>query len=224
MTKILVDSSDINKIKNIDLYYKISGITTNPSIIAKECKDLKERLQDIKKFVGNRYEIHVQTTERDADLIFNEAVKLKKFFGDKFFIKIPISKQGLQAAIRCKNNGINVTMTAIFTPMQVLACSSAGVDYVAPYVNRIDNVSGNSIEILKYMQNIVKDTNTKILAASFKNQNQITNVVSIGVDSITVSPNLIEESIWHPYTDKSVEQFELDWKEIFKNKKVTDYL
>lgn len=224
MVKILIDSSDIEKIKNITDYYEISGLTTNPSILSKECENLKQKLEDIKNFASEKYEIHIQTTEKDSNLIYEEAKKLKKFFGNNFFIKIPISKEGLKAAIKCKSNNINVTMTAIFTPMQVLACCNIGVDYVAPYINRIDNVSGKAQETLEKMQDIVKNYDTKILAASFKNQKQITESILLGINSVTITPDLLEESIWHPYTDISIEKFEQDWQKKFNNKKVTDFL
>lgn len=224
MVKILIDSSDIEKIKNITDYYEISGLTTNPSILSKECENLNKRLGDIKNLISQNYEVHIQTTEKESKLIFEEAIKLKNFFGDNFFIKIPISKEGLKAAIKCKSHNINVTMTAIFTPMQVLACCNIGVDYVAPYINRIDNVSGNAVEILAKMQDIVKNYETKILAASFKNQKQILESILLGINSVTVVPDLLEESIWHPYTDISIEKFDLDWKKKFNNKKVTDFL
>lgn len=224
MTKILIDSANIEKAKELISYYNISGITTNPSILAKGAKNLFEKLKEIKEVFKEDLEIHIQTTEKSCEKIVLEAEKLKKYFGDNFFIKIPINKEGLKAAKECKSKNIKVTMTAIFTPLQVLAASKLGVDYVAPYVNRIDNIGGDSTKILEEMQKIVSNYDTKILAASFKNQNQIKDAVLVGAYALTISPELIEESIWHPYTDKSIAQFEEDWQKTFGDSKVVEYL
>ncbi|MBU0278229.1 transaldolase family protein [Gemella sp. zg-1178] len=224
MTNILVDSSDIEAIKKIADYYPISGITTNPSILAKESSDLQKKMYEIKKFVNSHYEIHIQTTEKTAEKILSEAIKLHKFFGGKFFIKIPISKEGLKAVSLCKKEGIGVTVTSIFTSSQVFAAAKAGADYVAPYVNRMANIGMESIKVLADMQKILSSYNTKILAASFKNIEQFTDLLVIGVDTITVSADLLEQSIWHPYTDKSILDFEVDWDKTFGNLRVGDFI
>lgn len=224
MTHILVDSSDIEAIKKIADYYPILGLTTNPSILAKECNDLKKKMQEIKNFVSTQYEVHVQTTEKSFEKIFAEAQKLQQFFGDNFFIKIPISKEGLKAVNLCKQHGIKVTVTAILSTSQVLAAAKAGADYVAPYVNRMANIGIDPVKTLADMQTILASYNTRILAASFKNISQFTDVALLGVDSITVSPDLLEQTIWHPYTDKSIADFEADWNKVFGDIHIGDVI
>ena len=114
MSKILLDSADINKAKEIAKYYSIAGITTNPSILSKIDEPLEEKLAEIKEFAYDKYEIHVQTTENSAQKILEEAKKLKAYFGETFFIKIPVTKEGLEAIKLCDKEGINVTATAVY--------------------------------------------------------------------------------------------------------------
>lgn len=224
MVKILIDSSNVEEIEKINKYYKICGLTTNPSILAKDSVDLRERFLEIKNFVGDNLEVHVQTTENTSERILEEAKKLKKFFGNNFYIKIPITKIGLEAVRLCKENDIKVTVTAVLTTLQVLAACEAGANYIAPYVNRMENIGVDSKEILHEMVKIVSNYDSEILAASFKNQKQFKDTVLSGVGTITVQPQLLEESIWHPYTDKSILDFERDWENKFINKKVTDFI
>ncbi|MBF0713731.1 transaldolase [Gemella sp. GH3] len=224
MTKILVDSADINAIKNISRYYNIAGITTNPTILSKLDIDLREQFKKIKNFIGDTYEIHIQTTEEDVDKIVFEAERLREYFGELFFIKIPISQKGLEAAKECRKRNIGVTMTAIFTTLQVVAAEKAGVNYVAPYVNRMENIGADSLVILNEMKSVLEGTNTNILAASFKNQKQVNDAIVLGVGSITIDDKLLVDSIWHPYTDKSILDFKKDWESKFNNRKVVDYL
>lgn len=224
MTKILIDSADIDKIKDISKYYKISGITTNPTILANINGDLTEQFKKIKDFVGDNYEIHVQTTAEEVDKIVLEAEQLREYFGELFFIKIPISKIGLEAAIECRKRNIGVTMTAIFTTLQVVAAQKAGANYVAPYVNRMENIGSDSLIVLDEMNKVLEGTNTKILAASFKNQKQVKDVIVLGVDAVTIDDKILVDSIWHPYTDKSVADFKIDWESKYNGRKVVDYL
>lgn len=224
MVKILIDSSNVEEIRRIHDYYKISGLTTNPTILSKDNKELKERFLEIKDFVQNELEIHIQTTEKIAEKILQEAKKLKEFFGDNFYIKIPVTKEGLKAVRLCKENEIKVTVTAVLSTLQVLAACEAGANYVAPYVNRMENIGNDSNIVLEEMENICSKYETEILAASFKNQKQFKDTLLVGVGAITVQPQLLEESIWHPYTDKSILDFENDWEEKFSDKKVIDFI
>ena len=224
MSKILLDSADINKAKEIAKYYSIAGITTNPSILSKIDKPLEEKLAEIKEFAYDKYEIHVQTTENSAQKILEEAKTLKAYFGETFFIKIPVTKEGLEAIRLCDKEGINVTATAVLSAMQALAAAMNGASYVAPYVNRMENIGQGATETISIISDLLIDYQTEILAASFKNIKQIQEVLLQGAEAVTISPELIETSAWHPYTDKSVVDFEIDWKNKFGYKKIIDMI
>ena len=222
--KILIDSADVEKIKEISKYREITGITTNPTILSKVEGDIKNILKELKQFTYGKYEIHIQTTESEVEGILNEARVLQKFFGETFYIKIPVTKAGLEAIKLCSKEGIKVTATAVLSPMQALAAAMNGASYVAPYVNRMENVGQDATETISVISDLLIDYPTEILAASFKNIKQIQEVLLQGAEAVTISPELIETSVWHPYTDKSVLDFGIDWKNKFGDKKIIDMI
>lgn len=222
MTKILIDSADIKKAREIERYYTIAGITTNPTILSKIEGSLEDKLKELKEFTYGKYEVHVQTTESEVEKIVEETKKLRDYFGESFYIKIPVTKSGLEAMKLCSKEDIRVTATAILTPMQALAAAKNGANYVAPYVNRMENVGQDAKEAILEISNLLIDYPTEILAASFKNVKQVQDILRCGAEAVTIAPEIIEASIWHPYTDKSVFDFEKDWGNRFGDKKIVD--
>lgn len=222
MTKILIDSADIKKAKEIEKYYTIAGITTNPTILSKIEGSLEDKLKELKEFTYGKYEVHIQTTESEVEKIVEEAKKLRDYFGESFYIKIPVTKAGLEAMKLCSKENIRVTATAILTAMQALAAAKNGANYVAPYVNRMENVGQDAKEAILEISNLLIDYPTEILAASFKNVKQVQDILRCGAEAVTIAPEIIEASIWHPYTDKSVFDFEKDWGNRFGDKKIVD--
>ena len=222
MTKILIDSADIKKAREIEKYYTIAGITTNPTILSKIEGSLEDKLKELKEFTYGKYEVHVQTTESEVEKIVEEAKKLRDYFGESFYIKIPVTKSGLEAMKLCSKEDIRVTATAILTPMQTLAAAKNGANYVAPYVNRMENVGQDAKEAILEISNLLIDYPTEILSASFKNVKQVQDILRCGAEAVTIAPEIIEASIWHPYTDKSVFDFEKDWGNRFGDKKIVD--
>lgn len=222
MIKILIDSADIKKAREIERYYTIAGITTNPTILSKIEGTLENKLKELKEFTYGKYEVHVQTTESEVEKIVEEAKKLRDYFGESFYIKIPVTKAGLEAIKLCSKENIRVTATAILTAMQALAAAKNGANYVAPYVNRMENVGQDAKEAILEISNLLIDYPTEILAASFKNVKQVQDILRCGAEAVTIAPEIIEASIWHPYTDKSVFDFEKDWGNRFGDKKIVD--
>ena len=222
MTKILIDSADIKKARKIEKYYTIAGITTNPTILSKIEGSLEDKLKELKEFTYGKYEVHIQTTESEVEKIVEEAKKLRDYFGESFYIKIPVTKVGLEAMKLCSKENIQVTATAILTAMQALAAAKNGANYVAPYVNRMENVGQDAKEAIFEISNLLIDYPTEILAASFKNVKQVQDILRCGAEAVTIAPEIIEASIWHPYTDKSVFDFEKDWGNRFGDKKIVD--
>lgn len=222
MTKILIDSADIKRAREIEKYYTIAGITTNPTILSKIEGSLEDKLKELKEFTYGKYEVHIQTTESEVEKIVEEAKKLRDYFGESFYIKIPVTKAGLEAIKLCSKENIRVTATAILTAMQALAAAKNGANYVAPYVNRMENVGQDAKEAILEISNLLIDYPTEILAASFKNVKQVQDILRCGAEAVTIAPEIIEASIWHPYTDKSVFDFEKDWENRFGDKKIVD--
>lgn len=221
----ILDTADLESIKHCNEYYPLAGVTTNPSIIAKDKKDFWKLIKDIRNIIGPEKMLHVQTTGIKAEEIIEEAKLLKEEIGGDFYIKIPISEEGLKATMALKKMGIKVTITAIFTPDQALMAAVAGASFVAPYVNRLDNIiaDGTNVvaQIVKEFRNYGLET--KVLAASFKNAEQVHKCSLAGCHSITVTRDIIESLISHPMTELAVEGFEKDWKSVYGDKKITDF-
>ncbi len=188
----LIDTADLDAIKKCSEYFPVSGVTTNPTIISREKTDFRTLLYSIREIIGDDKMLHVQATATEADEIVKEAEMIKNVVRGNFFIKIPITREGLRATAICKDKGIGVTMTAIFTQQQALIAAKAGADFVAPYINRLDNIVSDGVRVVEEISDIFKnyDIKTKILAASFKTVEQVHKVSMSGAHAITINPDL----------------------------------
>ena len=173
--KLLIDDANIEKIKRIYEYYAIDGVTTNPSILAKNGKNPYETLKEIREFIGEDAELHVQVVSSTAEEMIEEGHRIVKELGKNTYVKSPTVPEGLKAMKKLSNEGYKVTATAIYTPIQAYLAAKAGADYTAPYVNRIDNLGTNGIEVTRKIHDIFENNGlkTQILAASFKNSLQV---------------------------------------------------
>lgn len=222
----ILDTADIQSIKHCMEYYPLAGVTTNPSIITKEHTDFWKLLNEIRSIIGCDKMLHVQTVQKESDKIIEEAKLLKKELGGNVYIKIPISEEGLKATMEIKRQrlDIGVTITAIFTPAQALIAAKAGADFVAPYVNRLDNILGDGINVVEEIVSQLKkyDMDAKVVAASFKNAEQVHKCATAGCHSVTVTADVLENIVSHPMTDISISGFEKDWAEVYGNKTILD--
>ena len=221
----ILDTADLAAIKHCNEFYPLSGVTTNPSIIAKEKGDFWQILKEIRGVIGNDKMLHVQTVQTTAKKMVEEAKLIKEKIGGDIYIKIPIGEEGLKAVPMIKNLGIGVTMTAIFTPAQALMAAKAGADFVAPYVNRLDNILGDGTNVVAEIvqQFEIYGLDCKVLAASFKNAEQVHRCALCGCHSVTVSVDVLKSLITHPMTDAAVEGFERDWKGVYGDKTILDF-
>lgn len=224
--KILLDTANAETIKEVLPFFPIAGITTNPSILAGSNKDVKDTIIKLRELSSDNISLHVQVTAEKARDMVEQAKALKKIVGNNFYVKIPITQQGLQAIRICKEAGINCTATAIFTPMQALMAALCGADFVAPYVNRLDNINCSGAEVVKQIVELLDahKLKTQVLAASFKNVQQVYDVAAAGAHAVTITPDLCRELLFHPYTDKSLKDFNTDWKNKFGKHEITDLI
>ena len=222
----MVDSADLNGIRKCAEFFPIAGVTTNPTIVSSAKTDFKKLLLDIREIIGDDKMLHVQATSSDAEDMVREAEMLKGLVGGDFYVKIPITEQGLKAIKMCKAEGIKVTTTAIFTQQQALMAARAGADFVAPYVNRMDNLLSDGVHVVEEIVQLFKLQNldSKVLAASFKTCEQVHKVAMSGAHSVTINPELFSSLIYHPMTMYSLDAFDCDWAEVYGNKKVIDIL
>ena len=214
----LADTANIDELKKLLYYFPIAGVTTNPTIIAAANRKLSEILPDIIEIIGDKM-LHVQMISDMAVDMVGEAKAYKKKYslGDNYFAKIPVSKEGFKAMPMLKDAGINVTATAIFTQQQALVAARAGADWVAPYVNRLDNISSHGIEVVKHIVENIEhfNLNTKVLAASFKTVDQVHRVSMVGSHAATINFEILELLRSHPMTDMSLDWFKRDAKGLY---------
>ncbi|GFP75600.1 fructose-6-phosphate aldolase [Clostridium fungisolvens] len=192
--KFIIDFANLDQIKEMYEYYPLEGVTTNPSILAKEGKNPYEVLKAIREFIGTEAELHVQVVSLNAEGMIEEAHRIQKELGANTYVKIPVSREGLKAIKALAVEGANITATAIYTQMQAYLAGKAGAHYAAPYVNRIDNLGADGVKVAKDIHDIFKKNGlkTEVLAASFKNSQQVLELARYGVGAATVAPDVIE--------------------------------
>ena len=222
----LIDTADLDAIRKCSEYFPVCGVTTNPTIISREKTDFRTLLYSIREIIGDDKMLHVQATAAEADEIVKEAEMIKNVVRGNFYIKIPITREGLRATAICKDKGIGVTMTAIFTQQQALIAAKAGADFVAPYINRLDNIVSDGVRVVEEISDIFHnyDIRTKILAASFKTVEQVHKVSMSGAHAITINPDLFDMLIYHPLTYYAIDDFSKDWESVYGDDKVSDLL
>ena len=215
--ELFIDTAKVSKIKQVFDNLPLTGVTTNPTLLSKEPESYIKTLLAIREVIGEEKLLHIQVVGETYDEMLEFYHELKKSVGGKIVIKVPVTTDGLKLMTYLKNNeDILVTATAIFTANQALLAAFCGVDYVAPYVNRIDKISGNGVQVVREIVCIFEENNLdcKVLAASFKNSQQVKDVLLTGCQSLTVSAEILEEMADHPCTNSSIKQFELDWKKL----------
>ena len=214
--KFIIDDVNLEKIKSIYDKFKIDGVTSNPSIIFKYGKKPYVILKEIREFIGEDAELHVQVISNVAETMIEEAHKIIEQLGRNTYVKIPVTKEGLKAIKALSKEEINITATAIYTQMQAYLAGKAGAKYAAPYVNRIDNLGANGIQVAKDIHDIFKknDLKTEVLAASFKNSQQVLELCKYGIGAATISPDVIEGLIKNDSVAMAVEAFKNDFEKL----------
>lgn len=214
----IIDSANTDEIRRCAEFYPLDGVTTNPTIISREHNgDFVTLIKTIREIIGPDRMFHIQTTASTAEGIVKEAHALREVVGGDFYIKIPVSPEGLKATMRLKKEGIKVTVTAIFTQQQALIAACAGADFVAPYVNRLDNIVSDGVLVVSEIVELFKkhNINSKVLAASFKSVEQVHKTVMSGAQAITLAPKLFENLIYHPLTLNAISDFNRDWESVY---------
>lgn len=211
--KLLVDDANLDAIKRMYEFYPCDGVTTNPSILAKCGKAPYEALTEIRNFIGESSELHVQVVSDTAEEMVKEAYKITSKLGKNTYVKIPTTPEGLKAMRQLSSEGYLITATAVYNVMQAYLAAKAGAAYAAPYVNRIDNLGADGVGTVMKIQNIFENHGfkTQILAASFKNSQQVLELCEYGVGACTVAPDVIDAFIKDANIFSAVKAFEKDF-------------
>ncbi len=208
-----LDTADAAAIARLSDLYPIAGVTTNPTLIAREKRPFAEILKDIRAVIGDGAMLHVQVTGSDAETMVAEARKLADFVGAGFHPKVPVTAEGIKAIRRLSGLGFRVTATAIVTAQQALMAAVAGAAFTAPYVNRLDMIGGDGVKVVADIVHLfrVHALPTRLLTASFKTIQQVHDIAMAGAHSATLPPDILEALIRHPLTDSGVAGFSADW-------------
>lgn len=224
--KLLIDDAHIEDIKKIYDLYPVDGVTTNPSILSKVKKDPKETLLEIREFIGKDALLFAQALPLDAEGMVEDAIAITTLLGKNTVVKIPSIPEGFKAIRILKEKGITTCGTVVYTPMQAYLAAKAGASYVAPYVNRIDNMGYDGIKVTKEIHDILTNNrmDCMVLAASFKNSQQVLELCEYGVGASTAAPSVIESFVKNPAIDGAVDDFIKDFNTIGNGACMKDYL
>ena len=220
--EILLDTANIGTIKKYNDIYDVTGVTSNPTIISREKGDFFAILCGIRKIIGDKKQLHVQVTADNCEEMLEEAEAIVKRLGKDTYIKVPTNEVGIKTMKALKADSYNVTATAIYTPQQAVMAASVGADYAAPYFNRMCNNNFNAPGAIAEMAEIYSmyGKKTKLLAASFKNTNQIMQAILAGAEAVTASPELYTQMVESPLIDDAISRFNADWTKLYGNKKI----
>jgi len=219
MFELYLDTADIDQIPRFNTCLPIRGITTNPTILARANTGLHELLPKVTGILGEKARIHVQVVSESSEAMLNEALQLRKLHYD-IVVKVPATETGLAAIKQMKLQHIPVLATAIYSVQQGFLAALCGADYLAPYVNRIDALGANGAEIVTDLQLLVDKHQlpAKLLPASFKNTQQVLDVLKTGVSAITIPVEIAAEMLTHPAVQPAVDCFNQDWQAVFGQK------
>ena len=214
--RLLIDDADMGEIRRLYDLYPIDGVTTNPSILAKTGREPYDVLKEFRGFIGGEADLHVQAIAMDAEGMVRDAQAIVKAFGEATFVKIPCIPEGFKAMKLLKTQGIRTTGTAIYTPMQAYLAAKSGASYAAPYINRIDDMGYDGIHVTKEIQDIlvVNRFGTMVLAASFKNSQQVLELCKYGVGGATVAPAVMDKFVNHAAVTAAVDVFVKDFEKL----------
>ena len=212
--KLCIDDANVEQIRRILEYYPVDGVSTNPSILAKTGRPPYEVLREIRSLIGPEGELFVQVLSPKAEGMVKEAKKITAELGRTTLIKIPCVPEGFKAMKLLKKEGIRFIGTAVYTAMQGILAAKCGAEYVAPYVNRIDNMGYDGVQVARDIHDAItaNGLDSGLLAASFKNSQQVLELVRYGVKAVTVSPDVFDGFVKNAAIDAAVRQFAEDFE------------
>lgn len=214
--KFFIDTANVDEIRKANDMGVICGVTTNPSLIAKEGRDFNEVIKEITSIVDGPISGEVKATTTDAEGMIAEGREIAKIHPN-MVVKIPMTVEGLKAVKVLSAEGVKTNVTLIFTANQALLAARAGATYVSPFVGRLDDISEKGTELIAQIAEMfaVAGIEAEIIAASIRNPIHITECAIAGADIATVPYKVIEQMTHHPLTDAGIEKFQADYKAVF---------
>ena len=214
--KLFIDTANVDDIRKANDMGVICGVTTNPSLIAKEGRDFKQVVAEIASIVDGPISGEVKATTTDAEGMIAEGREIANIHPN-MVVKIPMTVEGLKACHALSKEGIKVNMTLIFTANQALLAARSGAAFVSPFLGRLDDISVRGVDLITEVVAIFKThgIQTEIIAASIRNPMHVTDCAIAGADIATVPYKVIEQMTKHPLTDQGIEKFRKDYEAVF---------
>jgi transaldolase len=208
--KFFIDTANIDEIKEANDMGMVDGVTTNPSLIAKEGRDFEEIIKEICEIVDGPISAEVVST--DTEGMLEEARKLSKIHNN-IVVKIPMLVDGLKATRKLSEEGIKTNVTLVFSPLQALMAAKAGATYVSPFIGRLDDISQEGLLLVEQIVEIYSNYafDTEIIVASIRNPLHVLESALMGADIATIPFNVLSKLAAHPLTDKGLKAFLDDW-------------
>ena len=212
--KLFIDTANVDEIKAAADLGVVCGVTTNPSLIAKEGRVFEEVIKEITSIVDGP--ISAEVVALDAEGMVKEALELAKIHKN-IVIKIPMTLEGLKATKQLSAKGINTNVTLIFSPTQALLAARAGATYVSPFVGRLDDIASNGISLISQIAEMfdIHDIKTEIISASIRGPQDVIDSALAGAHIATIPYKVIVQMAKHPLTDAGIEKFMADWNGVF---------
>lgn len=209
--KLFIDSANIDEIREISKWGILSGVTTNPSLIAKEGRDLKQVIEEITQLVDGP--ISAEVVGETADEMIKEAEDLIKIHPN-VVIKVPMTEEGLKAVSNFSSRGVKTNVTLVFSATQALLAARAGASFVSPFLGRLDDIGYNGVQLVKEIAYIfdVHNISTEIIAASTRHNLHVVDAAKAGSHIATIPYNILKQMVKHPLTDIGIEKFLADWE------------
>ena len=216
--EFILDTVNLEEVKDGVEFMPISGITSNPSIVKKSSpKDFFEHMRKVREIIGKERSLHIQVVATKAEDMVKEAHRIFEEVDDEAYIKVPTSYEGVKAIKMLKAEGRHVTATAIYTTMQAYMALEAGADYIAPYFNRIANLGGDPKDLIAHVEGRIdaEGYDCKILAASFHALSQVEDAFDAGAKAVTAPYDILKTIFKNPNIAKAVEDFNNDWYDVY---------
>ena len=215
--KFFIDTANIDEIRDAASLGLLDGVTTNPSLVAREGRDFQEVLREIVSLVNGPISAEVTTTDPEEMLV--QGRELARVHPN-IVVKVPITRDGLQCCKTFRNEGIKVNVTLCFSPSQALLAAKAGANYISPFIGRLDDISQDGMELIHQIRAIYDNYafETEILAASLRHPQHIVQCALAGADVATMPHKVMLQLLKHPLTDSGQEKFLADWQLLNKER------
>ena len=214
--KFFIDTANVEAIRKAHERGMVDGVTTNPSLVAKEGRNFRKIVDEIASFVKGP--ISLEVISEDAEGMVKEARELNGWI-DNAAIKIPMTWEGLKAVKICADEGIQTNVTLCFSPNQALLAAKAGASFVSPFIGRLDDIGHVGMQVVVDIAQIyaIYDYDTEIIVASIRHPVHVYEAALVGADIATIPPAVLDKMVNHPLTDVGIERFLADWEKV-KNK------